>query len=120
MNFDEFARQECPEISPESQQRERIVCILPEWQKDFCLMHSGFIGTAGQCTRSLDDCFISKIIGSKGDFQQIGSYEIGQGITCDEVLEYCRCDEDLADMLKYPAVFILMAESIKRERQRGQ
>ncbi len=49
-----------------------------------------------------------------GDLHQLADYMIGHGITCGDVLRVCCGEEGKAGLGKYPALFVTIAESIKR------
>lgn len=109
------------ELSPLAMQRlkgrvrpaaQTPVAPLPQWQHDLCLLHGQFMATTGNCPRTIDDCFISRLLKCGGDLHQLADYEIGHGITCGDVLNLCQCDADFADLKEFPAVAILMADSV--------
>lgn len=94
---------------------------LPQWQQELCFAHGEFNCWRGSCPKSLDDCLVSKIIDCEGDINRLAQYELGHGITCGGVIEYCSNDdsEPLDVLLTKPLSFICVAESLLKQRKKS-
>ena len=80
-------------------------------QEDFCLTHTIFNGWRGICPCSLDDCLFTKVLDANGDVEKLKGFDIGQGITTDQVIdEWLGSGEPLAVLFDKPAWLICMAE----------
>jgi len=97
------------------------VLPLPQWQQELCFAHGEFNCWRGSCPKSLDDCLVSKIIDCEGVINRLAQYELGHGITCGDVIEYCSNDdsEPLDVLLTKPLSFICVAESLLKQRKKS-
>ena len=118
MNFDEFVQQECPELMPAGQPQKSLMSEIPEWQHQFCVAHSEFMGTEALCPFSLDDCLISKIIDCGGSLDKLRGVEIGQGVTTDQVIEvWLGSGEPEREFFKNPAWILCLAEMVLNHKK---
>lgn len=87
-----------------------------EWEYDFCVAHASFNGWTGNCSCSLDECLISKIIDSSGNIETLRGLEIGHGITTDKVIDAWLESKELAvDMFNKPLWLVCMSEYLKNK-----
>jgi len=89
------------------------IAPLPRWQHNLCLAHSEFLGVAGNCPYSLDDCLISRIIDSNGDTNMLRDIELGHSVNSNDIFGLLSEGNDQSDILiKQPLWLIFLAKFI--------
>lgn len=91
------------------------VSPIPQWQHDFCQACGDYNNWRGCCTKSLNDCLLSRVIDAENDIERLKGTTIGQGVKTDDVLQlWCESGELMDDLFKKPVWLFCIAEHIKQ------
>ncbi len=89
----------------------------PGWQIDFCIACGDFNSWRGCCPLSIDDCLLSKIIGSRGNSEALKGLVLGQGIKTDDVADLLiESGEEVDRVFKKPIWLFCLAEHLVKSR----